>query len=427
MVEGVDREFLRQVWHNGWFVAGDDLWFSDGRHYGVQRRGIPAFDDPYRYDGVELIEAGSGSLVMGSMRLDAQSSDWVHTDENQGVVWHLVGDRNRIVLSPHGGELLTAVLTPAQRLVACREKMAADCEAYFAGLEPVERYDLLHQLAARRIERKGLEVVAIQQQAGDWNETAYLMLLRALGSPSYKESFERVGRAIPWSILMRDRLNEPRAEALLLGAAGFLGLEHPDDYTEQLQGLWRAYRTERSLDWVAGIDWNGGRGRPLSAPAVGLVRAAGLVCRVGSLGERLWEAAGSVDTLRSLFDIRLSAYWCYHLAPSHPAPRGMKPDVMSLERIDRILINAVVPYFWAYGTMQQRAEWVDRSIELLDALSVEANRYTRRFEVQTIRFRSALESQGIIELCTAYCEKQGCSACPMAGHRLHRVYHNQSR
>lgn len=421
-MEGIDREFLRQVWHNGWFDPTTDLLFSDGRGYGVQNRGIPWPDDPYRYDGVTLTDGEK--LLMGSMIIDAQASDWVHA--TQGVLWHLVGARDRVVLSSQGDELLTATLRPKQALVACRERVAVDCAAYFAGLEEVERYDMLHQLAARRIERKGGEGIEIHRKTGDWNETAYLMLLRALGSPYHKEAFEQVGRAIPWSLLMRDRQNEPRAEALLLGAAGLLELQHPDDYTVELQNLWRTYRAERALDLVASIDWSGGRVRPFSAPAVGLVRAAGLVCRVGSLGERLWEAADSVDRLRALFDIRLSPYWCYHLAPSHPAPRGMKPEVMSLERIDRILINAVVPLFWAYGTIQKRPEWVEKSIELLDALSGEANRYTKRFEINGLSIKTALESQGVIELCTNYCEQNGCSGCMPTTHRLHRIYQQKS-
>ena len=421
----MDREFLRQVWHNGWFAAEADLRFSDGRRYGLQRRGIPSPDDPYRYDGVELIDAVGGTLLVGSMRLDGRSSEWPHSAANEGVVWHVVGERDRVVLSPHGGELLTAVLTPNPKLVECRQRMPTDCVAYFTGLESVERYGMLHQLAARRIERKGEEAVEHYRQTGDWNETAYLMLLRALGSPYYKEEFLKVGRAVPWSVLVRDRTNEPRAEALLLGAAGLLDREHPDEYTAELQQIWHRYRSERPM--TGGVLWPSARVRPLSAPSVGLVRAAGAVCRLGGLAERLHEASRSVDALRALFDLRLSAYWCYHLAPSHPAPRGMKPDQMSGERIDLLVINAVVPFLWAYGTVQRQAEWVDRSIELLDSLSGESNRYTRRFEAEGLRLETALETQGVIELCTAYCEQSGCSGCLPAAHRFHQTYRSLNR
>ena len=78
-----------------------------------------------------------------------------------------------------------------------------------------------------------------------------------------------------------------------------------------------------------------------------------------------------------------------------------------------ILINAICPLLFAYGTSQKDQGFLTRVIGFLDQLPAEKNRVTKGFSVLGTESRTALDSQALIELKQAYCDERKCLDCPV--------------
>lgn len=412
---GDSRDFLRLVWHNGLF-DGRELSFSDGVAREVAFVGAQSEADGYTLVGAEIVDHVSGSVMRGSVRIDARSSDFSHDDP--AIILHVVLERDRVLL--RGDEpLLTCVVKPHPKLVECRERMSIDCVQYFTGLESIEREALVLRLATQRLERKGREIIKLHESVGEWTETFYVNFLRSFGYKEKKRDFENLARSLPYRHLNRHRHKDHLSEALLLGQAGFLDVKYPDHYTAELQDEWRAFRSETSLPAPI-LDWHTARTRPSSLPAISIVRAATILARADDPMQSALTAKSKAD-LYAFLDVQLPAYWAYHSAPSRPSP-GAGWRNFSREKLDLIIINCIAPFCWAYGTERNDRRLVDLSVELLDEMVGEVNRYTTRFRGGGLPAGTATDSQAVVELCTSYCESGRCSACPIGALRLHKTY-----
>lgn len=415
---GDSRDFLRLVWHNGLFDARD-LSFSDSVAREVLFIGAQSSTDSYTFLGAEIVDHASGSVMRGSVRIDVRSSDFSHDDP--AIILHVVLERDRVLL--RGDEpLLTCVMKPHPQLVECRERMPIDCVQYFTKLESIEREALVLRLATQRLERKGREIIALHGSLGEWTETFYVNFMRSFGYKEKKRDFENLARSLPYRYLNRHRHREHLCEALLLGQAGFLDVKYPDHYTTELQGEWRSFRSETSLPEPI-LDWRTARTRPSSMPAISIVRAATILSRADDPMQSALTAKSKAD-LYALLDIQLPPYWAYHSAPSMAARtvRTAGGCNLSREKLDLIIINCIAPFCWAYGSENNDRRLVDLSVELLDEMVGEVNRYTTRFRGGGLPAGTATDSQAVVELCTVYCESGRCSACPLGSLRLHRTY-----
>lgn len=417
----LDRDFIRLLWHNELF-DDLDLLFSDRRHYSVRRVGVPSSDDPYLFNGVELFDLNSARVVRGAVRIDEKSSHWHNAPlgKLENIMLHLVGDRDKRILTPLG-EQLTAQIKPRGEMMRVRERMAIDCVGYFTALDPIHREAMMLQLVTTRLERKGRLVMDLYGKLKDWREVLYVTIMRSFGYKEKKDDFERLALSLPYKYIVRHAGRSHMVEAMLLGQAGYLEVAAPDQYTLQLQKEWLSARAENCFVEPI-LNWKSAQTRPQSLPAISIVRAAVIFVSQDNLVERVLTAKG-VNELIALFDVALPIYWRYHSAPSRTLGNAWQGgDNLSADKLALILINAISPYLWAYGTVNGKGEFVDRAIELLDEIVGEKNTYTNRFASHSLPLPTAFDSQAIIELCSLYCTQAKCTACPIGAYRLRQTY-----
>ena len=84
---------------------------------------------------------------------------------------------------------------------------------------------------------------------------------------------------------------------------------------------------------------------------------------------------------------------------------------ISKSSIDSILINSVIPFYYAYSRKFDLKKFADFALELLREIPAEKNRITREFSRLGIHSRNALQSQALTELKCRYCDVKRCYIC----------------
>ena len=120
--------------------------------------------------------------------------------------------------------------------------------------------------------------------------------------------------------------------------------------------------------------------------------------------------------LRRLFAVELSGYWASHYTFGG-APSEVPARVLGNASIDILLINAVAPLYYAYGSRCGDYETAERAVTLLESLRPERNSIVATFTAAGIKCPDALTSQALIQLRRRYCEARKCLYCAI-GHRL---------
>ena len=71
-----------------------------------------------------------------------------------------------------------------------------------------------------------------------------------------------------------------------------------------------------------------------------------------------------------------------------------------------------------YGQEMNKPHLCERAIAFMEDLPAEQNAIVKRWANAGIRVWNALESQGLIQLKAAYCDKKRCLECPVGHHLL---------
>ena len=81
------------------------------------------------------------------------------------------------------------------------------------------------------------------------------------------------------------------------------------------------------------------------------------------------------------------------------------------ERLNLIVINAIVPTVFAYGRAKQREDYCDLAFDLMEQCKAEKNDITKYWEQLGIKAETAGDSQALIQLQREYCNKRQCLCC----------------
>ena len=105
------------------------------------------------------------------------------------------------------------------------------------GLSPLHLADWITSLAYERLYSKVDHIENLMRQyAGDWEQTCYVILARALGFSTNSEPMERLAMSLPLHFLRKHSDSDVAIEALMFGQGGFLEKAFvTDPYMEMLQ------------------------------------------------------------------------------------------------------------------------------------------------------------------------------------------------
>ncbi len=383
-----------------------------------------------RHAGPDFLDARlkiGGVLWAGHVEIHLRASEWYqhgHEDDPRytNVILHVVYENDREVFLRTDGDLQVLVmgglLIPGQwehylRWMQSRESIP--CSSTLAGVDNLTWIQWKDRLATERLELKAGEVIREHQALkGEWEETFHRALAKAMGFRVNADPFYRLACAVPFRLIARHRDNPIQVEALLFGVAGLLPASSADEYTTLLIREYTFLASKYGLTALPPGTWNTGRVRPMNSPWRRIARFAALCMTDPPLLTRvLSEERPSewVDVLRG----EIHPFWSVHFRFDDPgAGRELKrpgdgrlgPDALA-----GLMINAICPFLVAWGKMHDEQSSIDRALNLLHFCGSEHHRITTLWRKNGVVVNDAFDSQSLLQLYNAYCQKKRCLDC----------------
>lgn len=416
----MQEDFLHYAWQHQYFDK-TDLQTEDGQLVTVLR---PGHRNPDA--GPDFLNARLrlGEVEWnGAVEIHLRASDWhrhqhQHDPKYDQVVLHVVHTADAAVQRTNGSAIPALVLAPRlpAGLLAAYEQLRAQpteqvvpCAPLLPRVSELTRTMMLGRTLLERVEQKADRLAELHAQlAHDWEATAWHALAAAFGFQKNTEPMSRLARAVPLALVRRHRHDAHQLASLILGQAGFLEEEAPDEYSQQLRTEYEFLRHKYNLHGtaLAAHEWNFLRLRPANFPTVRLVQLLALLHARPTLFNALLTAS-DVRALEQFFSAPLPAYWQTHTRPGKPGKVGP----LGRGSVQLLIINLVVPLRVAYARSLGNLEQVETAVNLLDQLPPEHNHLTDAYEAAGFRNATAADSQGLLALQRGYCAPRRCVHC----------------
>ncbi len=415
------------LWRHKMF--GLSLPLSDGRSVSVIDPGRLNTDaGPDFFNAKVLID---GEMWAGNVEIHVRASDWYRHGHDKdraydSVVLHVVAVSDREVTRTDGSTVPQAEVTlPKDFYVSVatlrNDIKAVKCAPFLREVPPLVITDWMEALGVERLQAKAARLLDIHRaNGGDWYQTLFTVLARALGFGLNSEPFEALGRNTPLKFLMRHADSPEQLEAILFGQAGLLDPSaYPyDDYYRMLCREYTFLRAKYGLRPIPGGMWKFARTRPQNLPHR---RIALLAAAVGNpkegLASAILEARGDEERLRQIFSWHPGRYWLSHYAFGQPETAA--PACLGKGSVGVLLINVAAPFYYAHASLHNDLEGADDALRLLYSLPPEQNSIISAWKNAGIKVKDAQAGQALIHLRKEYCDRNRCFDCRI-GHRLLR-------
>jgi hypothetical protein len=418
----MNEEFLTHIWKYGLFDR-TSLISDTGEKIEVITLGVQNSDA-----GPDFINAKiriGNTLWAGNVELHLNASDWKkhhhQTDKAyDNVILHVVMKADQLTTRTNGTTIPTVELSFEPQLYLnymwlIGNKNRLSCHDHIAHIDPLLLHSWLASVMVERLESKVKYVdILLEQYQNNWEEVFYIRLARSFGFHLNAVPFEQIARSLPLNTLARHENNLFQLEAILFGQAGFLEGEARDEYTLRLKEEYSHLRNKYNLKPLDHHLWKFMRLRPVNFPTVRLAQFAALVHSFPRLFRQILDAE-HLPPLRKLFSVRPSAYWETHY--KFGTVSAVRKKTLGEESSQILLINTVIPMIFLYGHRKADESLKARAIQFLDQLPPEKNAVISRWEKAGVKAGSALDTQALLQLWSAYCQKKQCLRC-MVGSKI---------
>lgn len=389
----------------------------------MTEQGLPVevIDTGYRNtdSGPDFLEARikiGEQLWAGHVEIHVRTSDWnrhghQHDKAYQNVILHVVYENdswvNTIPVVKLKGHFKASLYDNYEHFVNSQRWIA--CERHLDDVQVFSRNAWLERMAIERLQEKAkfVEKLLISNKF-DWEDTLYRLLLRYFGMKVNNEAFETLASLLPFKTLLKHADQLLPLEAMLLGCAGFLELDSPEEYPRLLKREFEAMKAKFGLLSMPVEQWKFLRMRPGNFPTVRLAQMAQIIHLHGCLFSKIKEAS-TVNEVKALFDVTASEYWDTHFRFSVVGPA--KPKHLGEGTADVLLINAIIPLLFSYGKFHKDQRYCDKALLFLEQTSSEDNTIIRYFNHRGMPAQNAMQTQAMLHLYNNYCKRKRCLEC----------------
>jgi hypothetical protein len=363
---------------------------------------------------------------VGNIEIHTMASDWYKHRHYQdaaynSVVLHVVEyldvpqifDCSRRVIPQWEMKIPGKIKANYQFLLS--SDLSVPCLGKIREVPEVYLSDWKNALLTERLERKTNTLLQLlNEYKGDWNEVFYITLARNFGFGINNDAFERLAKSLPLKIVLKHQDSPPQMEALFLGQAGLLENENPEnEYYTKLRKEYFFLRRKYKLKTLEPYIFKNLRIRPNNFPHIKILQLTGIIGKKQGLFAQILETTD--EDLHSLFVSEPGEYWLTHYHFDKISKKRTK--YLGLQAKQILLINVVVPLFFAYGKKRNSEQYIERAIRLLESLKPESNYIITAFSRTGISIANACDTQALIQLKREYCEKKKCIFCRI-GHKL---------
>lgn len=366
----------------------------------------------------------------GSVEIHVRSSEWMqHHHQNDkaynNTILHVVWDDDKEALRADGTTLPTLVLkgrVDQQLILQYNQLMNSTdvipCARQVKSVDDITKLSMLEKVLVERLEEKSRFVnLVLQHTNNDWEETTYQVMAKNFGFKINAEVFFVLAQSIPFKVVKK-HLDKPiQVEALFFGQAGFLD-DHAHDYVFKLKKeydfLRKKYQLKRRLDKH---QWKWLRLRPANFPPIRLAQFVSFLQSNYHLFS-LIQDFNSFKTFNECIKKELPLYWQEHYDFGKKSASSHKS--IGQQSIQNVAINSIAPLMAAYAHATDDMQYIRRVEKLLQDLKPERNRITGKMEAVGFENKTAYDSQSLLQLHNAYCQKKRCLQCNVGNKLMNR-------
>ena len=371
----------------------------------------------------------NGILWVGNVSVMENASDWylygMDKDKSyNNVVLAVVGNADTDITNSKGDYISVMPIEVPQNvakryLILASDQGQAVCHQNVK--ENCTRLTLRSWLSAIQTERLEWQTNEIRRRAkefGSWDAVYFVTIARTFGMGVNGDLMERWAKSIPMSVIEQRADDLFQLEALFLGQAGLLELETlPEQfqhdalnerYFAKLRNEYLYLAHTYSLLPLDGKQWKPmGKGSNRTPHLAFVFLANMYYLRKTSLQSML--ACETAKEVTNLLNVSATPYWQTHYHFGAMSKTCAKH--LSTERLNLIVINAVVPMLFAYGREKSKEVYCDRAFDFIEQCKAETNAITKHWEQYGIKTETAGDSQALIQLQREYCDKRKCLRC----------------
>ena len=417
---------LQFVWRhkmmaeNGRTTDGKDVEVIDAGLYNRQGRDPDFFNAKLKLNGV---------LWVGNVVVAENASDWYQHGMDKdnaydNVILVVVGTADTDIFNskeqpvnvmpmevPQNVAKRYLILASDQGQAVCHQNVKEHCTR-------LTTRSWLSAIQTERMEWQCNEVRRRAKEFGSWDAAYFVTIARTFGMGVNGDLMENWAKSIPMSVMEQRADDLFQLEAIFLGQAGLLEL---DTIPEQFQhdalneGYFAKLRNEYlylahkySLLPLDGKQWKPmGKGCNRT-PHLAFVFLANMCYqRKTSLKDML--KCESMKEVQNLLKVSVTPYW--HTHHHFGAVSRTSTKQLSTERLNLIVINAVIPMLFAYGREMSKEVYCDQAFDFIERCKAENNAITKHWEQYGIRNETAGDSQALIQLQREYCDRRKCLRC----------------
>jgi hypothetical protein len=413
------EDFLHFVWKEQLFDAavlktedGQLVQIIDKGQYN-HNAGPDFFNCQIQFDNI---------IWAGNIEIHIKSSDWYkhnHQDDHSydNVILHVVlvhdmnvhrKDRSIIPTITLQNRFYQESLSRYQRFFQSNS-MVYPCRPYLEKMEETIIRKMLSSCLTDRLESKNKIILEqLTQTKNNWDESFYHLLAKSFGFKVNAVPLQLLAESIPLTIIERESNELFKIESLLFGVGGLLQTTIDDPYVIKLKKEFEHQQNKYKLQSLHPAIWKFGKLRPPNFPTIRIAQFAMLLYRQKRIFKRCLNAS-TLESLQLIFSVEASEFWTTHFHFEKSSNANSK--LLGIESINNIIINVVIPFCYAYGKYIGSKTLLDKSIEWLNQIKPEKNKYTEIWEQSNYKFSNAGETQGLIELNNMYCVKNKCIHC----------------
>ena len=411
------EDFLHYVWQYKKFdfsnlttIAGESLTIINGGSY-LQQAGPDFFS--------AQINIGNQKWA-GNIEIHIKSSDWyLHQHEKDSnydnVILHVVWEHDSPIFRKDNTEIPTLELKHyvAKGILENYNSLSSpkswiNCENQISSVEAFIFSNWQERLFFERLERKAIPIEQLLHDTeNDWEAVLFCMLAKNFGLNTNGETFLKIAKAIPFSVIRKESFEVENLESLFFGTADLFPTDVQDNYTKDLKNRFDYISQKHQLKKIIIEPVQFFKHRPDNFPTIRLAQLAMLYYKEHNLFSKL-NTAKTLEELYHLFEISTSDYWLTHYQFDKESPKKKKQFSKSF--IDLLVINTIVPIQFAYAKSQGK-EVSESLLNLIREIDPEKNVIMEKFSGFGIKPINAFETQSLLQLKNEYCNLGKCLQC----------------
>src|SRR5690606_19443633 len=411
------EDFLHYVWESKQFdfsdlktVCNKKITLIDTGTY-TQSSGADFFNAQLIIDGLHWA---------GNVEMHVKSSDWYlhnnHTDSAyDNVILHVVWDYDVDVHSRNNTEIPVLQLKDYVRknlnnnyMELAKTKSWIFCENQISKVTEEIISVWKDKLIDQRLTQKTAVVKELlQHNQNDWEATLFGVIAKNFGLNTNGEVFLEIAKSIPFSVIRKESYEVENLEALFFGRVGLLADDFEETYPKELQKRWKYLQVKYGFEHIFVGKPEFFKHRPDNFPTLRLAQLAALYHKNQYFFDGVIQANTLQDIYR-IFTVRPSEYWQTHYVFEKESPQKNKS--LSKGFIDLIVINAVVPFRFAYSQYLNKPSGTILK-NLLSEVKPEQNNIIDKFKNRGVISKNAFDTQAFLQLKKHYCDYKRCLDC----------------